>query len=457
MTLPGDLRRALAEELREAVPYARPYGVLWQYGNGLPYDAKTNPHGLRGPFTAEEMANGNILICERDNCRVIEVDKRTKKIVWQYGVTGAPGVADGYLYAPHRACELPTGEIIVADFGDIGAGIPGRVLVIDKATKSVVWKYESPSDSCNGAIYWDDDRFLVGAWGSHRVFLIRRSTKAIEWEMPVQGPEQIQKLTRWGGFGIVATNTGNSFGGDFLVCELLTHTVKEIRMSDKSVVWSYGDGTHWDYGEVWNKLRSPAGVCRLGICDPNRWWPLTVIGDTENSRIFAVTYDKRRVWQLGGVMGRAYHAASIPFGHPCSIRPTRDGNLLIADWARNVVMEVAVPFQRVLPPTLDTYVFKDYSTTDNFADSLIAEVHGYQRKMVLIANKGANSLDYEVYGGWDPSDISYLLDSGSVAGGARKAPVITYMPFAFMKVRVKSTTAGAPTTCDVSIHCAGVE
>jgi len=67
--------------------------VVWDYsaqGDGL----------LNRPSLAMELPNGNILANDDLNHRVIVIDKATKKIIWQYGVTHQPGSADGYLSIP---------------------------------------------------------------------------------------------------------------------------------------------------------------------------------------------------------------------------------------------------------------------------------------------------------------------------------------------------------------------
>ncbi len=69
--------------------------VLWQYG---PFDT---PEGrLRWPSLATELPNGNIIATDDFNHRVIVIDKETKEVVWQYGVTGRKGDLPGYLNIP---------------------------------------------------------------------------------------------------------------------------------------------------------------------------------------------------------------------------------------------------------------------------------------------------------------------------------------------------------------------
>ena len=67
--------------------------IVWQYqpvGDGA----------LNRPSLAIELPNGNIMVTDDLNARVVVIDKATMRIVWQYGVTRHPGVAAGYLHIP---------------------------------------------------------------------------------------------------------------------------------------------------------------------------------------------------------------------------------------------------------------------------------------------------------------------------------------------------------------------
>ena len=67
--------------------------VVWDY-------TAAGEGGLNRPSLAIEMPNGNIMANDDLNHRVIVVDKASKKIVWQYGVTGQRGAGAGYLSIP---------------------------------------------------------------------------------------------------------------------------------------------------------------------------------------------------------------------------------------------------------------------------------------------------------------------------------------------------------------------
>jgi hypothetical protein len=68
--------------------------LLWSYA------PKSGPGVLNHPSLAIELPNGNFLLNDDDNNRVIVLSRRTKRILWQYGVTGVAGRKPGYLKDP---------------------------------------------------------------------------------------------------------------------------------------------------------------------------------------------------------------------------------------------------------------------------------------------------------------------------------------------------------------------
>ncbi|MBI1170262.1 hypothetical protein GC209_02580 [bacterium] len=55
---------------------------------------------LNKPSLAIELPNGNVMVTDDLNARVVVIDKASNKIVWQYGVTRHPGSAPGYVHIP---------------------------------------------------------------------------------------------------------------------------------------------------------------------------------------------------------------------------------------------------------------------------------------------------------------------------------------------------------------------
>ena len=77
----------------QLVMFDRKGSLLWRY---RPLGAQALNH----PSLALPLPGGYVLCNDDRNQRVIVVDPRTDRVVWQYGVTGVPGSAPGYLSNP---------------------------------------------------------------------------------------------------------------------------------------------------------------------------------------------------------------------------------------------------------------------------------------------------------------------------------------------------------------------
>ena len=62
---------------------------------------------LAHPSLAIGLPNGDIMLNDDYNHRVIVIDPKTNTIVWQYGHTGQPGSGTGYLNHPDGLDPLP--------------------------------------------------------------------------------------------------------------------------------------------------------------------------------------------------------------------------------------------------------------------------------------------------------------------------------------------------------------
>jgi hypothetical protein len=91
--------------------------VLWEY----------KPSGkdeLNQPSLALPLPNGDVLANDDHNHRVIVVDPRTDRIVWQYGHKGVAGTAQGYLNIPDGV-DLAPPHSLIDHFPDV-TGLPGH-------------------------------------------------------------------------------------------------------------------------------------------------------------------------------------------------------------------------------------------------------------------------------------------------------------------------------------------
>lgn len=84
--------------IEEVTPQGK---LVWRYRK------MSGPGELSNPSLAIMLSNGNIVLNDDYNDRVIVIDPRTNKIVWQYGHKGVKGTAPGYLNTPDGLDPMP--------------------------------------------------------------------------------------------------------------------------------------------------------------------------------------------------------------------------------------------------------------------------------------------------------------------------------------------------------------
>jgi hypothetical protein len=81
---------------------------LWRFG------------GLNHPSLGLPLPNGDILVNDDFNDRVIVIDPVTSRIVWQYGHKGVPGTAPGYLNDPDGVDLTPPNSLDITHSPTMG-------------------------------------------------------------------------------------------------------------------------------------------------------------------------------------------------------------------------------------------------------------------------------------------------------------------------------------------------
>jgi DNA-binding beta-propeller fold protein YncE len=96
------------------VDYSSPGQVLIFDRNGHPLwrYAPVGADALDHPSLALPLPNGDVLVNDDYNHRVIVIDPRTDQIVWQYGQTGVAGAAPGYLNNPDGVDLVPPNSLL---------------------------------------------------------------------------------------------------------------------------------------------------------------------------------------------------------------------------------------------------------------------------------------------------------------------------------------------------------
>jgi len=97
-----------------------PKNVVWWYGDFENHSMLFRQHN------PDYLKNGNIIIADSGNDRIIEVNYTTKEIIWKL---------DKGLKWPRDADELPNGNILITDSSN------SRVIEYNKNANKVVWSY----------------------------------------------------------------------------------------------------------------------------------------------------------------------------------------------------------------------------------------------------------------------------------------------------------------------------
>ncbi len=94
--------------------YSRPGRVVVfdQAGNKLWIYQPSGMDALNHPSLALPLGNGDIILNDDRNHRVIVVDLSSNRIVWQYGVTGVPGRSAGLLDNPDGLDLVPPNSLM---------------------------------------------------------------------------------------------------------------------------------------------------------------------------------------------------------------------------------------------------------------------------------------------------------------------------------------------------------
>jgi hypothetical protein len=282
----------------------------------LSFAAVGAQHARAENSSGEFNEHGNVLITDQFNNRVIEIDQRTKHIVWSFG-SGDPNDCSptaGHIIGLNDAERLSDGLTLLAGTG-IPAPAPGnasgcpdnRVIVVNHDGE-IVWQYGQGGVPGNGpnelnvpvfAIQLPNRNILITDQGNNRIIEVGRFSMQIVWSYgPASGPG--------------ALNNPNSAelldNGHILIADENNNRVIEITRAGK-IVWEYDSG-----------LSAAAFASRL----PNGH---TLITDSGHARILEVTQSKHAVFQY--FTGTVAGSNANPL--PTNAVQTASNHIIIAD------------------------------------------------------------------------------------------------------------------------------
>jgi DNA-binding beta-propeller fold protein YncE len=357
----------------------------WTYG-----EMGCSGNGLFKPSYVNVLGNGRLLVADTGNHRVIEVDP-AKGVTWQYGnannrLGGGQGSGVNQLNEPSAATRLPNGNTLVVDAGN------QRVLEIDQLG-GVVWTYKGMNVTGGAGVkdpvlakrvsdgnvliagrqgICEVDRDLAIQWEYHLVpthspaknaasAAVRAEAAApapqqlrvaAESDVPIQLPNRFlqadrshnriwevdrQKEIVWQYTGMAAAGSDRGQldrphyarrlrNGNTLITDTGHHRVLEVTPQG-AMVWEFGQFGKLGAGA--KQLANPRSAERLTNAD-------TLIADQSNKRVIEVSPAGEIVWSYEGGGTHRLQAPTYATMQP-------NGHMLVVDWGGHVVYEVTMP------------------------------------------------------------------------------------------------------------------
>jgi uncharacterized protein (UPF0248 family) len=187
---------------------------------------------LQRPQMVELIGAERALVTDTDHHRVIEIQKGTKEIIWQYGKQGVMGSGPGQLGHPRGASMTADDTVLIAD------GYSGRVIEVNRAGE-VIWNFGGWDDDLEGltspyyAQRLSDGNTLITDWSSHQVMEVD-AEGVLVWRygkprQPGSEPGQLMYPEM-----AVRLPVGTT-----LICDTRNSRVLEVD-PEGNVVWQYG-------------------------------------------------------------------------------------------------------------------------------------------------------------------------------------------------------------------------
>jgi hypothetical protein len=214
--------------------------IIWEYGK---YDqAGSGPGRLHTPDDAYPLANGDVVVADIGNCRIIEVS-RAKHIVRQWGRTGACAVNAPRTYgSPNGDTPLPDGGLLITE-------IHGSRVVRLNRSGHVVFDIHVPTSYPSDAQLLPNGDVLVVDYSNPGAILrVNRHGKVLWRYGPRSGAGRLDHPS----LAIALPNGLVAVNDDF------RHRVVLIDPKTRRIVWQYGHTDHHGRGKGY--LFTPDGI-----------------------------------------------------------------------------------------------------------------------------------------------------------------------------------------------------
>jgi len=428
VTNPTEMRTVIREELDRKY-LGRDIGVVWQYGGGVV--GSKQDLLVEHPRYAEETPDGAVLISDYFGNRVFEVDKGSMDVIWEFTDLDEPNCA-------HR---LANGNTMIVDSGN------ERIIEVNPAG-AIVWTYTLAGSNMYDAVLVEANELLItyftGAFATAvgHVRKINYPAGTTIWDVNVGTPSAPRCIALE--TSLVSMEYGNYLIGDAY------NRVFELRDSDQAIMWTYGvlgENIH-----AFNRGTWMAGVCigwtdspgkTVFIADAQAGRVFAINREEHTVWQYGWSYPRPLI---GVPTTTVRHRPGILLNTPDSVFITKRGTLLIADSGGSKVVEILLREYEI--PREWARLFLEEEIRDALAhNSYVAETGWYpwKSKLITVENGLDQNVDVQVEGSRDgtftnPYDIGAAV---TVNAGTTEAIVIND-PVQFL--RLEATAAGVPTS-----------
>lgn len=266
-------------------------GVVWSSWD-WPRRRLADDSWLSYPNDIEVLANGHFLVTDRNNNRVIEID-RSGKVYWQQ--VG--------LNRPHNSDWLPNGHLLISDSDN------NRVMELDRS-RQLVWSYGGDGKE---PLYWprDVDKLESG----HYLITDSRHHRVVE---VTPGGEEVWEFKEELSFPYEADRLSN---GNTLISDSSHARVIEVD-SEGKIVWEFRNAPKQEYpGEFYGNFERD----KDGDGWPDQWLRGDLLSEGQGTfiwdgNVFKDGHYSARIDALGSGM--------IFWHHYYKVRPGRKYDLI---------------------------------------------------------------------------------------------------------------------------------
>ncbi len=217
--------------------------ITWSYGHlgapaqGAAAAALTGTGYINNPDDSFKLPNGNILIDDANNQRVLVVNK-AGQVVWQYGTIdpkthiGVPGTIPGYLIGPNDDVPQPDGNLLITNVGNDAVPNSHNVTEITPAGQTL-WTMVLPAQYPSDALKMPNGSILVADWVSPGHIYLFGPGGHLRWNYTPTGTNQLNHPSS-------AQLLSN---GDVLICDDHNDRIIVVQPTGPTsgkVVWQYG-------------------------------------------------------------------------------------------------------------------------------------------------------------------------------------------------------------------------